>query len=65
VEVTMTPPEKLVMLYYLAALATLALGFWLGYVVTLRSWITWWSSARELLLEELRRVIQAELEKRR
>lgn len=61
----MTGPERLATLYYLAALATIILGVWLGHVVTLRSWWSWWGDVSPWLRRELRRVVREEVQRER
>lgn len=59
----MTVQEELVALYYIAGVITVLVSVVWGRMITLRSWITWWSAAERLLLDRLRQVIREELER--
>lgn len=59
----MSIQEKLVTLYYIAAVITLILGFWLGHAITLRSWVSLWGDVSPFLRETIRQVVREELKR--
>lgn len=61
-EESLSLPEKLLVLYYLSAVSTLVLGFWLGHVVTLRSWVSWWGDVSPFIRASIRQVLREELQ---